>query len=274
MTLTDTSKTELRTNHPVYGISAPEKGWVPAPRYLMRRERILKILDPFPRGNLLEIGCGAGALLKDLSIRGFACSALETSNDALELARYINKDDPNVKLYHQPQDTWRLKFDYILAFEVLEHIRDDADTLKLWINWLKKDGRILISVPANPSKWNSTDVWAGHFRRYDRIGLMRLMENAGLSLEHFECYGFPLCNAIEPIRSHYHKKQLQRQAADVNEVGQHTRRSGVERTLETKLYPIQASWIGTKIMQLFFTLQDLFRTTDLGNGYLVLGRKL
>ena len=49
--------------HPVYGISFPERGWVPAPRYLLRRDRVLRLLARLPVGRLLEIGCGSGALL-------------------------------------------------------------------------------------------------------------------------------------------------------------------------------------------------------------------
>ena len=54
-------------SEPVYsrmtGAVVPEMGWVPPFRYLLRRSRILSLLRTVPRGALLEIGCGAGALL-------------------------------------------------------------------------------------------------------------------------------------------------------------------------------------------------------------------
>ena len=56
--------------HPILGVSAPERGRAPAPRYLLRRDRILDLIDGLPRGHLLEVGCGAGALLADFCLWG------------------------------------------------------------------------------------------------------------------------------------------------------------------------------------------------------------
>src|SRR3546814_1259154 len=68
------------------GIVAPDAGWVPPIRYLLRRARILELLRKQPVGRLLEVGCGAGALLCDLTRRGYAAQGLETSDKALPVA--------------------------------------------------------------------------------------------------------------------------------------------------------------------------------------------
>jgi len=149
--------------HPVYGISAPEKGWVPAPRYVLRRDRVLKLLEPFPRGQLLEIGCGAGALLYDLSAMGFLVEAVEISSSARAIARYINQGSPRVIIHQDIQNIWKQIFDYILAFEVLEHIEDDIGAVRQWWHWVKPDGHLLVSVPAHPERWNATDEWQDTF---------------------------------------------------------------------------------------------------------------
>jgi len=263
-------------NHPVYGISAPEKGWVPSPSYLLRRKRVLKLLDPFPRGRLLEIGCGAGALLHDLSCMGFLVEAAEISSAALDVAHYINQNDPRVTIHHYIHRTWNREFNYILALEVLEHIDDDLSALEHWRGWLKPEGYLLISVPAHPERWNASDEWAGHIRRYDREGLRCILDKAGFEILHIECYGFPLANIIGPIRAQYHAKQLKRQSYIGNRDDQradHSQRSGVERSMEKRLYPLQANWLGTKMIQLFCALQGIFLDTDLGNGFVVLCRK-
>lgn len=261
-------------NHSVYGISAPEKGWVPAPRYLLRRNRVLNLLDPFPRGHVLEIGCGAGALLHDLSCMEFRVEALETSPAALDVAHYINPNNPHVTIHQNVQHNWNRTFDYILAFEVLEHIEDDLGALQQWSNWLKHGGRLLLSVPAHPQRWNATDVWAGHYRRYERHSLNDVLRKAGFYIERIECYGFPLANIIEPIRALHHAKQLRSRSYRTSQerrVGSDL--SGISRSLEMKLYPLQVCRLGVKIMKFFCFLQDIFAATDLGNGYLVLARK-
>ncbi len=261
-----------RLNQDVYGASAPERGWVPAPSYLLRRDRILKLLRPLPPGELLEVGCGAGALLNDLSYRGFRCTALESSPRAAELARYINRGNTNVRIQEQPSDDWYGKFEYILAFEVLEHIQDDTAALLQWMHWLRPAGRLIISVPAHMSRWTASDVWAGHYRRYERPGLRHLLEACGFSISHWECYGFPLKNIIEPMRARYHSGQLliaSQEQLSVEPKTKNTARSGVERTLETKLYRLQVSWVGLGLMRIAFTLQSWSVAKEWGTGYLV-----
>src|SRR5688572_255286 len=73
-------------DHTSYGRVAPELGWVPAPRYLLRRHRALNLLKGLPRGRVLEVGCGAGALLNDLAGLGYDCTALESSSEARRVA--------------------------------------------------------------------------------------------------------------------------------------------------------------------------------------------
>ena len=36
--------------HPLYGLAVPEKGWVPALRYALRRDRVLQLAADLPAG--------------------------------------------------------------------------------------------------------------------------------------------------------------------------------------------------------------------------------
>jgi 2-polyprenyl-3-methyl-5-hydroxy-6-metoxy-1,4-benzoquinol methylase len=232
-------------------------------------------MDSFPRGDLVEIGCGSGALLYDLDEMGFSCKGIEISAAALEIARYVNRSSANVTIWRKAQEEWQYKFDYVLALEVLEHIENDLGALQQWASLLKPNGGLLVSVPAHPRLWDAYDLWAGHFRRYQRDGLRRLLEYAGFSVQKIECIAFPLGNILAPIRA-YHRARL-RGREEILEVEEdqrmaNTKRSGVERPIETKLYHLQASWVGTKIMQLFCVLQGWFTRTELGTTYIALAR--
>jgi SAM-dependent methyltransferase len=279
-------------DHPLYGRVAPELGWVPAPSYLLRRARVLARLSQIEPGRLLEVGCGAGALLADLASRGFRCQALESGARAVEIARALTADLPDVTIDTAPpvdpaNDTpWRGAFDQVLALEVLEHIEDDTGALAQWAGWLQDGGDLLLSVPAHPERWNASDVWAGHFRRYRRRELEEKLSAAGLEVVAIESWGVPLANLIHPVRARAHARALAGSAAsaaaaaagdrpqdDPDARREGTARSGVERSREMGLYPLQASWPGRLAMAAACRLQNLFLDTDLGNGYLAHARR-
>lgn len=52
-----------------------------------------------------------------------------------------------------------------------------------------------------------------------------------------------------------------------------TAASGAQRSVETKLFPLQASLPGRVAMRGFFRLQRWFAHTELGNGFLLVARK-
>ena len=262
--------------HPVFGLSLPDLGWVPAPSYLLRRNRILKLAASFPKGRALEIGCGVGALLEDFSRMGFVCDAVESSDAAFQFASSLYAGSRTVTIHNQMRDEWDGAFDSVMAFEVLEHIEDDGNAVARWRRCLKPGGRLIISVPAHQSRWDASDIWAGHFRRYEKAQLTSLLEREGFEVEHFECYGFPLADIIQPLRAFMNSRQLKRMKADpgsTRDREEGTARSGVERVTETKLWPIQSSWLGVGVLRFFLWLQELFRNTDLGGGYIIVGKK-
>jgi glycosyltransferase involved in cell wall biosynthesis len=262
-------------HHPLFGLAAPELGWVPAPRYALRRNRLLTLAAGLGGGRLLEIGPGAGALLADLAGLGFTCDAVESSADAFRLAAAINARQPAVHLHHEPDPAWAETFDALVACEVLEHIEDDRAALAEWRGWIRPGGHLILSVPAHARRWSATDVWAGHFRRYEKAGLRELLETSGFAVEELECYGFPLSNLVEPLRAWSHARALRRRGdTRGEEKAAATAQSGVERGLEARLWPLQAGLPGRLLFRAAFRLQARFRNRDLGTGYLVLARRI
>jgi SAM-dependent methyltransferase len=255
--------------HPEYGAVSIENGWVPAPGYALRRRRVLDTLSRMPRGRLLDAGCGAGAMLRDYLALGFAPSGLELGEQAREIARRICAEHPEIGVHGEPSADWSQRFDYIVSFEVLEHIEDDLGALRQWCQWLKPNGRVVISVPAGPQRWNASDVWAGHYRRYTRETLTELLNGAGLAVDTLQTYGFPLVNVIQPVRALHQGRQLRKRGELAQDKDHGSSQSGIERGLETRLFPLQASWVGTRVMRTCCWLQDRFADTELGPGYFV-----
>lgn len=254
---------------PLLGPAAPSLGWVPAPRYLLRRRRILRQLQSIPACDVVEVGAGAGMLLQELATRGFGCTALEASPQARELiATLADRSGRPVRVCDAPGRDWAGRFPLVMAFEVLEHIEDDRAALAEWASWLSPGGRLLLSVPAHPRQWNAADVWAGHFRRYRKRDLVQRVEEAGLRLEHIECFGYPLGNLSERFQA----RQAAREFAAAGGSGdreQNNHRSGIERGHVMKLYPLLRSHPGRLALRSAFAAQALFANLPLGNGYLL-----
>src|SRR6056297_3326374 len=115
--------------------SAIKVNWAPGPTWLLRRDRILRCLSEVPRGKLLEVGCGAGAMLGEYARLGFECQALETSSVAADAARQRASQIDGVYVRDVPGDNWSSHFDYVVAFEVLEHIERDREAVTEWCDW-------------------------------------------------------------------------------------------------------------------------------------------
>ena len=58
------------------------------------------------------------------------------------------------------------KYDLIVLADVLEHIKNDKKKIKELSGKLKKNGKILITVPAYKILFTKKDIILGHYRRY------------------------------------------------------------------------------------------------------------
>src|SRR5690606_25250607 len=107
---------------------------------------------------------------------------LETSPKALEMANKMRRLIPAFpEIISELRADWNASFDIVLSLDVLEHIERDEVALSQWVSILKPGGKLVLSVPAHQRKWSNGDVWAGHFRRYDKEPIRQLVEKVGLS---------------------------------------------------------------------------------------------
>lgn len=259
--------------HKFFGPALPQQNWVPAPRYLMRRDLLLRIFGQKTPGRILELGCGAGALLADLARMGFTGTGVDQSPSARKLAETVTRAFPDLRIVAKNDAEPEESYDYVTAFEVLEHIEDDKAALRDWVRHLRPGGTVVISVPAHPERWNPADVWAGHYRRYRREDLHALMAGAGLIVEDIQCYGFPVANLMERLAAPIYRRQIDRPAkAALDQTGR-TEESGSDRRLLTRLWPIYRAFPVAQTFHGILAVQRQFLRTDRGIGYIVIGHK-
>lgn len=132
--------------------------------------------------------------------RGFFGAAHDLGPDS----RRMMRENPalansNFKVVEDLAELAPESFDYLFAFEVLEHIEDDGIALRNWMRCLKPGGRLLVSVPAHQRKYGRSDLIVGHVRRYEKPELAGLLKSAGADEIRIVNYGFPLTEASRRI---------------------------------------------------------------------------
>jgi SAM-dependent methyltransferase len=166
--------------------------WFVGRRKILRG--LLKRLAPPAGARILEVGCGAGGNVPLLREFGDV-KALEPddesrayASDRLGLA--IDTGLLPDGLPYQPET-----FDLVCAFDVVEHVDDDAGSVKALASLIKPGGAMLTTVPAYQWMWSHHDVLHHHKRRYLLPAYRKLFEDAGLKVEtatYFNSLLFPL----------------------------------------------------------------------------------
>ena len=166
--------------------------------YRARREVIAALIRrkamPATGAELLEIGCGTGHNLAMLGQFG-QVQALEVDPAARAIAEQrLGKpvlSAPLPELSGVP----KRHFDLVGAFDVIEHIADDAAALAAIATCLRPGGKFVATVPAHQWMWSAHDVVNHHHRRYSLGQFRGLIEASPLKLEaigYFNSLLFPL----------------------------------------------------------------------------------
>lgn len=155
------------------------------------REALVREMLPVLHGRVIEVGAGIGqmtALFQQApEVRELVAVEPDTrfhaqfaaANPAIRLVTGTVAD-----LSREEAPAW----DGLVAINVLEHIQDDAGELVQWATLLRaRQGRLGLFVPARPEIYAPIDGDFGHYRRYTKPGLRRLLEGAGFAVERL-CY--------------------------------------------------------------------------------------
>jgi SAM-dependent methyltransferase len=186
-----------------------ENHWWFAGRRTIVRSLLQRMRLP-PTADILEVGCGTGGNLALLSEFGQAY-AFDMNESACDLARHKRataKIQQGVCPHHIPFS--HQLFDLVCLFDVLEHIKEDIETLNNLRGKLKIGGRILLTVPAIPALWSKHDEFLHHQRRYTKVSLQQAVQEAGFEVEflsYFNAYLLPLA-AISRVINRFSDKPI------------------------------------------------------------------
>jgi SAM-dependent methyltransferase len=175
--------------------------------FVTRNELIVGLANKFfPEArNFLEIGCGTGAVLRELatSRRWERLVGSELHPSGLSHARKRLPSEVEFVQMDARQVPAVGVFDLTGAFDVIEHIADDEGVLRGMRAATQTGGGTIIAVPQHPWLWSRADDIAHHQRRYRRGELEAKLLRNGFQIlfsSSFTALLFPLMAASRLMR--------------------------------------------------------------------------
>ncbi len=157
---------------------------------------ILKLVGRLPHAaRILDVGCGNGALCRELSSQGFEVVGVDPSPSGVAVARQALPEVRFEVMQVQEDLLERLQsdpFDAVISTEVIEHVYDPRTFVKGCWNALKPGGSLIVSTPyhgylknlliALAGKWDAhaDPMWdGGHIKLWSRKTLTTLLSQTG-----------------------------------------------------------------------------------------------
>lgn len=139
---------------------------------------------------VIDIGCGVGSNLRLL--QSMSSKLVGVDSEMYGLIR-LRKSLSAVPLVNG--DLMRLPFkadsvDLILASDVLEHLDEDTIGIREIYRSLKREGKVLFTVPAFRSLWGVQDIVGMHKRRYSKKELVTKIEGEGFKILRSSYFNF------------------------------------------------------------------------------------
>lgn len=72
--------------------------------------------------------------------------------------------------------------DIIFCSEVIEHVKDYKKALKENYTILKKNGKLILTVPVYKKYWDFDDVFVGHLRRFEPVVFEKEIKESGFKI--------------------------------------------------------------------------------------------
>ena len=153
-------------------------------------DQIISNIKLKKKNNILDFGSGSGVNLNMLEKYGLI--DVHEKNKFARIA--IKNKNKKIKNLYSSLKIRKNFYDLILIADVIEHVRQPKNLLRNLKKFLKKDGRILITVPAYQFLFSKKDKALGHYRRYNK----KLLKNelAEFKIENISYFNTLLCIPI------------------------------------------------------------------------------
>jgi len=137
----------------------------------------------------MDIGCGVGSNLSLLKAIGLKAMGCDRSFDNLLLAKnkfflpFINGDLENLPIRSS-------SVELVVATDVLEHLQDDIAGVRELCRILRRNGHLIVTVPAFQSLWGTQDIVTGHKKRYSKRDISNVLKHNGFQIMRSSYFNF------------------------------------------------------------------------------------
>jgi len=166
---------------------------------------LLSLLDKETNRCILDLGCGNGYLVKHLLSLGFNSYGTDASEQGIAIGASTHPDRffvQDLASDNLPEQLQHLKFDTIIATEVIEHLYSPQAFADFCKRALPPGGEIILSTPYHGyvknlmlslfNKWDNhaNPLWVGgHIKLWSRKTLSQLLTDAGFTVTDFKGCG-------------------------------------------------------------------------------------
>jgi len=150
---------------------------------------IIATFRPWLKGHTMEIGAGTGTVSKLIFDDVDSLALVEPSIHLTEQLPPSIANHKKVSIYNETSEQRLLKtdaqsLDTIIMVNVLEHIKDDSETILSLYRVLKPGGCLLLFVPALKFLYSELDREHGHHRRYHLAPLVNQLRSHGFKIKY------------------------------------------------------------------------------------------
>ena len=121
----------------------------------------------FLKDDMLEVGAGCGSFTKAYMKNFQSITLTDADAGSYNLLKKNFINEKKITVLSSLTKDINKKFNTILYFNVLEHVKEDKLEIRNALEKLNNGGHLIILVPAHQKIYSKLDKAVGHYKRYD-----------------------------------------------------------------------------------------------------------
>ena len=166
------------------------------------------LIKKYINGKIAEVGAGNGGYIKNYIKLVNKVHIYEPSNNLYKNLKKKFRKNKKVFTYNKEFKIKKNYYDTIFYLDVIEHIKNDKKEIKKAYDSLRKNGNLVINVPAFQHLYSQFDKDVGHYKRYNKKDFDKIFQLLNINkfeYIYYDCVGYLLSLMSKLLLSNYKK---------------------------------------------------------------------